>query len=348
MSKIGTQIVGMFGSILLLVLCCLPIAAHAHEVYVLNQTEVGHALSEGPLDFSPIFETNRITILVAGVLAILLVVGIFFLSVAKGIERFFDPFLFKIKPFASYIAQFTLGLALLASAYYGALFGPELPLKELFGEASTGVRALLLLSGLSLILGIYPRVAGFLGVAVFFFPLLSRGFYMLNYGTYFGEALVVLALGSSYALYEFHQTQRWKIIDAAFAKYKFLVLRIFFGSSLIYASLYAKYIYGSLALETVTKYNLVQFFFNFDPLLIVFGALLIELMIGIFVIVGFELRSTSLFFLGFLIVSLVFFQEALWPHVMLIGTALAMAIHGYDRFTIESRLIKNKEAEPVF
>lgn len=125
-----------------------------------------------------------------------------------------------------------------------------------------------------------------------------------------------------------------------------MIMRILFGISLIYASLYAKLIHGALALEVVTKYHLTHYF-PFDPIFLVLGAMLIEILIGIFFLIGFEIRFTSLFFLVFLSMSLVFFGESVWPHIILIGTAIAMFLHGYDRYTFSVRLEKDKRAEPV-
>ncbi|MDP2593625.1 MAG: DoxX family membrane protein, partial [bacterium] len=209
------------------------------------------------------------------------------------------------------------------------------------------IRPVLLICGTALIFGFYPRLASVISLSIFILPLFSRGVYMLNYGAYYGEALVIFLLGGSYALYEFHKTRRWKIIDAHIAKYKFFILRLIFGGSMVFAALYAKFFHANLAIATVEKYGLDKIF-HIEPQLFVFGALCVEVMIGLFFIIGFELRFTSLFFLAFLIASLFFFKEAVWPHLILIGTAISVFAHGYDRFTIESRFVKRKHEEPVF
>ena len=137
-----------------------------------------------------------------------------------------------------------------------------------------------------------------------------------------------------------------KEIEASLHKYKFLLLRVTFGASLVYASLYAKYSHGALALETVHKYGLTQYF-PFDPIFLVLGAMIIEVLLGLFFLLGFEVRFASLFFLTFLVISIQFFGEAVWPHIILIGTALATFTHGYDRYTLTARFTDRSDLEPV-
>ena len=130
-------------------------------------------------------------------------------------------------------------------------------------------------------------------------------------------------------------------------KRKYFIMRAAFATSLLYAALYAKLIHGALALNTVNDYHLTNYF-HFAPLFIVLGAFLIEMSIGLFYLLGFELRFTSLFFLTFLTMSLVFFGETVWPHYVLIGTGISMFVHGYDEYTVERAWYRKGKREPVF
>jgi uncharacterized membrane protein YphA (DoxX/SURF4 family) len=125
----------------------------------------------------------------------------------------------------------------------------------------------------------------------------------------------------------------------------FFVFRLFFGVSLVYSSLYAKFFHSNLALATINEYHLTDIF-PFPPMFFLLGALLIEIMIGAFFIIGFEVRFTSIFFMIFLILSLLYFKEDVWPHFILIGTNLAIFLHGYDKYTLERFMLK-KKGEPV-
>jgi hypothetical protein len=119
-----------------------------------------------------------------------------------------------------------------------------------------------------------------------------------------------------------------------------------FGISALYASWYAKLFHSNLALNTVTDYHLTKYF-HFSALFIVLGALIVESLIGFFFILGIEIRFTALFFLVFLTLSLFFFGEVVWPHLILIGVNIAFILHGYDKYSIEGRFFEKDNREPV-
>ena len=60
-----------------------------------------------------------------------------------------------------------------------------------------------------------------------------------------------------------------------------------------------------------------------------------------------SVRFTALVFLTFLALSLSYFGEAVWPHMILIGINIVILLHGYDEFTIENKLFGRKKLEPV-
>jgi uncharacterized membrane protein YphA (DoxX/SURF4 family) len=70
-------------------------------------------------------------------------------------------------------------------------------------------------------------------------------------------------------------------------------------------------------------------------------------LIGVFFIIGFEIRFTALVFFGFLTLSLFYFGEVVWPHLILLGVNLAFILHGYDRYSIERRFFKKGVREPI-
>lgn len=321
---------------------------YAHEVYVLDHGEISQDLSAPRPDFLGSIAANSGQFALWGVGGVLLVGLLLFLSINKSVESFFDPLLLKFKRIAPIVAQFTIGLALLASGYYKAFLGVELPLSDTFGPHAGLVSYALIAIGLMLIFGILPRLAGIATLSALVFMTYHYGFYMINYFTYLGEALAITLFGGSYYLLSSKWVSKYfsKVIPEEWHKYKFLIIRILFGVSLIFASLYAKFIHGALALDVVNKYALTNYF-PFDPVFLVLGAMIVEITLGLFFMIGFEIRFTSLFFLTFLTLSLIFFGETVWPHIVLIGTAFAMFLHGYDEFTLTYKLAKDKNLEPV-
>ena len=336
-------------SSIFLIMFAFALPVFAHEVYVLDQTEIDFALRAPSPDFVSVITDNPWHFVQWGCIVLLVVLLVFMISTMQGLERRTDKALRSLKKYAPKVAQLTLGSALIASGYYHSIFGVELPLHSAFGQTYEGTAGLLLVFlGLMFVFGIMPRIAAVCTVALFSGFFVKFGFYMTNYATYAGEALTLAIFGGAYNIHSNRLVsgKLSQIISEEWYQYKYLIIRVFFGISLIYASIYAKFIYGALALETVLKYNLTEYF-PFDPTFLVLGAMLIEIFLGLCFIVGFEVRFASLFFLIFLIMSLTFFGEAVWPHIILIGTAVSMFLHGYDKFSLSVWLEKDKNLEPV-
>jgi hypothetical protein len=115
----------------------------------------------------------------------------------------------------------------------------------------------------------------------------------------------------------------------------------------IYASLYAKIIHNQLAVAVTYTYPDIVGFFGFESHFLVLGAALIEVCIGLFFILGIEIRFALLFLLFWLSLSLSYFGEAVWPHFILIGIPTAFILYGYDRYSLEGRFFKKDGREPV-
>jgi len=330
----------------------IPLVVSAHEVYVLTSSEIANDLLAAPINLFAVAASHEFQFLTAMFLGILVVFCVLGISLLHGLGRIVEPVILKIKPYAAHIAQITIGSALIASAYYGALFGTELPLVHLFSGYVQIVTIGLYIAGGCILFGIYPRLGALIAIAIYICSVFSgEGIYMLSYLTYFGEGLVIFLFGGGYEFVAFSKPQfsgkRAKKFFKELEKRKHFLMRACFATSLIYASLYAKLIHGELALNTVMKYHLTNYF-PFDPLFIVLGAFIIEILIGLFFLIGFEIRFTALFFLTFLTMSLIFFGESVWPHIILIGTAITLLVHGYDEYTIEKIWYKKGKREPVF
>lgn len=322
----------------------------AHEVYVLGSAEVSSILatpSENP--FSAL-SGSQFDFFLWSFIGAMLVTVVFFVSILRPVEKFFDPMLFTLKrKYGFIIVRITIGLALFASGYYQSLFGPEISLTKMFGEYTTFASYVLMALGLCITIGLFTRLAGLSALAFAIYAVFVYGWYILTYSNYIGDIVFVAILGAhiwSIDKHVFHWHGVMLIIERWLEHYAFLVLRVTFGLSLIYASVYAKFIYSNLALQTVIDYNLTDYF-NFPPLFIVLGAGLVEITLGIFFIIGFEVRFAALFLMVFLTMSLLYFGESVWPHIVLFGGALALFVHGYDKYTVEGYFFKDAKREPV-
>src|SRR5207244_2508272 len=123
--------------------------------------------------------------------------------------------------------------------------------------------------------------------------------------------LLALILGSGQ--FSIDHTLHWHsrffgVLGRRLEPYAFPALRILFGLSIAFASYFAKFLHSQLALDVVNNYHLTNYF-HFEPLFIVLGAFMVDLLIGMFFMVGVEIRHTVLFFLFWLALSLLYFGE---------------------------------------
>jgi hypothetical protein len=232
-----------------------------------------------------------------------------------------------MRPWAAPVARVTLGSCLLLSAYHGALFGPELPLSD-FGAFGILIRLGLYAAGLLITFNLYPQIGASIALLIYGAGAALYGVYAVTYLNYLGEILLTLFL-----------------LKPVYQEYGFLLVRVAFGISVAFSALYAKFIHSNLALSTIYDYNLTNFF-HFDPLFIVLGACIIEVLMGVFFAAGFELRHTSLFYLFWICLSLVYFGESVWPHLILVGVNVAIFMYGYDRWSIEGRYLNRGKLQP--
>lgn len=318
---------------LLAILCtvsfCAPWAASAHEVYVLTPQEISEGLQTPAFSGIQVALNNEGAFLFWGGITFIIIVLVFLASLWRIFEVPLRPLFLRIKPYAPAVGRVTIGLSLIAAAYYNAMFGPELPLSD-FGSAAQFIRLALLFIGASLTFNLWSRTAAAAMLGLFAAEIVLHGSYMLTYVNYLGELLVLV----------FFLHPRLK-------PYAFVVLRVAFGTALIYASFYAKILHNDLALQVAAlplagHTHALAYYFGLEPHFLVLGAAIIELLIGTFFILGLEIRFTCIFMLFWLSLSLFYFGEVVWPHLVLIGIPIAFLFHGYDQYSLESYILKRR------
>src|SRR3989344_1969228 len=277
--------------------------ASAHEVYVLSPDEIATGVNTPPFDMLATLYANLGSFVFWGFIVFVVVSTIFFMSIFRVLERLFNPFFERMKPYASTVARVTIGLGLVAGAYYGANYGPELPLAAIFGEQAPLIALLAGLVGLMLIANVWSRLAATVATILFLINAIWHGIYMLTYVNYLGEFIVLLTPAS--LKLRRASAQGWHNIASLLAPYSWVILRITFGISLIYSSIYAKILHNNLALQVASltfpgHAHPLAYYFGFEPHFLVLGAALIEILIGLFYIFGVEIRWTSIFLLFWL------------------------------------------------
>lgn len=328
-----------------------PLAASAHEVYVLDHaTAMRDLMMNSPNPFAAI-QGNEFDFIFWGIVSVVTVLTVFFSSIFRRVESRFVPLFSFLKKLAHPLVRITCGLCLISSGYYGALFGPELPFPAVFGSAAQLTSTVFMIAGALILAGFYTRIVCAFMLLVFAFAASVESFYMLTYVNYVGEFALLIILGSGiwsidHALFRGKLPARYQKLARRFEPFAFPIMRILFGFGIVFASIYAKFVHSQLAIDVVTQYHLTDYF-PFDPLFVVLGALIIEFLAGLFMMIGFEIRWTGLFLLFWLTLSLLYFGEAVWPHIVLFGIGLSLFFHGYDAYSVEGYFMKKGRLEPI-
>lgn len=342
------------GFTLLILVGVLPVVASAHEVYVLSPQEIQQAVSMPSPNPFTVVPQQEFQFIQWGIIIAALILVILITTVSPLFERIFDPVLIKLKKFAPMIGRLTFGIALIAPGYFHAFFGPELPIAQTMPITYAHILSIItIMCGIMICLGFLTRVVSFFALCVFAYTVYHYGWYMLTYANYLGEIILFLILGGGAwsldraipALARIEK--KTKGIGEVLEKYSFLILRVLYGIAVFYASFYAKFIHSNLALDTVNDYHLTMYF-HFTPLFLVLGAFLVEALLGACFFFGFEVRFAALVFTTFLTMSILFFGESVWPHIILFGVNIVLFCHGYDKYTLEKALIqRTRKGEPV-
>lgn len=330
-----------------------PLLATAHEVYVLTPEQVATLEKLPSTSFYSIFLDNvSDTILWAAIVGFL-IISVFLISISVTLENKFDGYLVKLKKFAPFIARITIGLAFITCGYHAALFGPELPFTKIFPGFELYAQLSFLILGALMVFGIFSRIAGLFGLLIFAYAIFKEGAYMMTYLSYLAEFFVLILVGGhKFAVSDerpiwWHVTEMLDYLANKYGEFAFLILRIGFGFSLIYASIYAKVLHNQLAIAVATDFGL-DTVFGFSPEFIVFGAAIIEILLGLFFILGIEVRFNAIVLTVFLTLSLLYFGESVWPHIILIGIPMAFFCYGYDKYSLEGYFFKKGNREPIF
>lgn len=311
----------------------------AHEVYVLTPSEVS-AAEQAPkvniLDALSSANNVKTFVFCGGAITALMVLALFLktLPIFKSLGKRLD----QATAFAPDVIRIVFGVSLLFSARHQAVFGPELPAGQFsFSEI---IVPFLYFSGLSLILGIRIRLLGILTALFWLFTFFDRGFYMLNYAHYLGESLaLILFWRQKFSLDRL--ISRAKIKKLAYEEWSMPVARILFGFSILYAAINVKFVTAALSLDVAQQYELTRYF-HLDPLFIVLGAALTESLIAILFMLGLLRRLNASIFIIFLVISILFFKESVWPHYLLLGLAAGIFLHKADRLALDNYIPRRK------
>lgn len=323
-----------------------PALVSAHEAYVLPTAffweEIHKPVSlvafkslENPADLAVAL---YITL---GVLTVLFLNFLFRLSrPGRATHRFIERFAGA----GPVLVRIAIASAFFFGAKSGAFLGPELPLSAIHSAAFL-TYALYAIS-VMIFLGIFTELAAFAGLIIFTVGFVTFGAYLVTYLNYLGELIVLFIFGTrrfSLDRVLLGPLANWR---ARLKPYETTIVRVFYGAALIYAGITVKFLHPELTLRVVNDWNLTQFHWLFpsDPLLVVLGGGLAEAVIGLFILIGFEMRMTVLVSLFYITLSLLFFRELVWPHILLYGISFNLLLQP-ETFTLDHLIFKRRRRE---
>ena len=154
------------------------------------------------------------------------------------------------------------------------------------------------------------------------------------------ELIVLLLFGSRFLSFDqlFWKKKLWVKALELYKEYETPIVRVGYGLALIYAGWNIKFQHQELTVWVYNQYHLKDFF-HASAQFIAAGAGLSEIAIGFFILIGFTMRWTILISLFFITLSLIYFHELLWPHVMLYGISFSLLINSADKLTIDHYMV---------
>jgi uncharacterized membrane protein YphA (DoxX/SURF4 family) len=322
----------------------LPLFSLAHEAYVVPREFFWQAMAapRSLAAFSVLRDPAELWLTAKIAAGILLLLIINFVLRRAGLTTRLGTFFERWARASSVLVRLAIATAFFLGAQSGVFLGPELPLALLPGAEV--LRWALYAVSAMIFFGVYTELAALVALAIFTTAFFGFGTYLATYLNYLGELLALLIFGSRRLSLD--RLWRGSLVGwrARWEKYETTLVRVFYGAGLIYAGVWIKLLHPNLGLHVVEEWQLTQFAWLFpaDPLLVVLGAGLAEALIGLFILLGFELRMTVIISLFYMTLSLFYFQELVWPHLLLFGISFSL-IAQPEVFTLDNLIFKQRD-----
>lgn len=317
----------------------VPQFASAHEAYVLTHQEFQKGLYMNTVNpFAPLLDASHFQL--SAFITFSVVVSYIFVILwsTNPIAGVLDRSIKKAKFFGLLIIRLAISLSFFYAAIGNSFLGPELSLTQIPGGEI--IRILLFVISLAILLGFFVEVSAFTGLGIFFYLTQYHGIYMFTYLNYFGELFVLFFFGSRFFSIDriLFGKKAWLKYIEKFREYETPIVRILYGLALMYAGFSIKFQHQQISIWVYDQYHLNDFF-HANASFIAAGAGLSEILIGLFIVIGFTMRFTILISLFFITISLLYFHELIWPHLMLYGISFSLLINSADKITSDHYMI---------
>lgn len=325
-----------------------PFPVSAHEAYVINSVDWQRGLTAAPVNLLNSLDNsaNLTLVLIVSILSLVVLILAVLFDLSKTGQKF-DRWWRQFTELARLTLRLLLGLALLIGAWQGSVFGPEILISGL--PAASLIQASLYGLALLTILGWMSELTAIILVIIYALVIWTYGAYGFTYLSYLGPILALLIFGAgrfSLDRLTFGRNRTVNSADKVKSSLKLtplqedlegLIIRLTYAIALIYTAVTVKFIHPAISLAVVEQYQLTQFgwLFPTDPNLLVLGAGIVECVIGLALIIGWQIRLVVLVSLFYLILALFFFGEAVWPHLIMFGLSIYLLITNGGQFTFD-------------
>lgn len=278
---------------LFLVLVAVPSMALAHVKWFAHEEVI-----------VPAYKFTDPYVIIAIVMALVLIGLGIFLEKKLSVPHKLDKTIQKLAPGVLSIASIGFGLAFIIFALKGFVFAPNLPA---VGSIGTLMLVFEFIAGLLILLGFYERIGGVLVLALFAMAIGQHGaIEMLDALEMVGFAFYVIIIGRP----------KWKLRDWNFVhslshkihNYGVPLLRVGTGLNLIVLGFTEKILNPSLTGNFLSHYNwnFMQNLgmHNFTNYYFGFYAGMVEVLFGVFFLLGLVTRTTTIALAVFLVTTL--------------------------------------------
>jgi uncharacterized membrane protein YphA (DoxX/SURF4 family) len=310
----------------------LPFAASAHVGYVVDPIAFkAHEGSDVAFLWGGVAH-NPADVFVAAICTLLLVGAIVYVRSRPRVKHFLVEVRAKLATYQEllpWMARLSLGIALIGAGTANAWISPVLSAHGAIGFVE-------------IVLG-FCFLVGFLLTPAF---LVTIGLFIagLTQSTYLVGNMDFLALALALFLLDSARPGLDDILNIpevpARAKLRALVplvLRLGLGTAFIFLGVFEKFLNPHDSELVVQIYNLTHVI-PVSPALWVLGAGMIEVLLGVLLILGYEIRLTAM--VAFVVISLSFFyfKESVYSHVTLFGALSMLVTTGAGKYSLDGYL----------
>lgn len=332
---------------ILLTFCLLALAtpalSFAHENYVLSTETINAGMQDNSLNvLDALKDAGNIRVAVAVAMGSLVVFSFYYWFQHCRYGIWLDRKLLRLEGLSGFLLRLALAASLLFSAKNFVYLGPEIHL-SIFPIGSL-IQVLLYITGALLALGLFSQMAGIVSLLILVVASFIYKDYIFTYFNYFGEFIALTLFGGGWLALDNLLKGANKLAEK-YKQWEILIIRVTYGISIIYPAVSIKLLHPIIIVEIVNRYGLnnINWLFPHDPLLISLGTGLAQVAVGTALILGFQTRLNTLITFTLMLLSVIFFKEAVWPHYILLALAAYLIINNGGRISLDNyiRELKN-------